>query len=60
MTLNSDGSVDMFIRALASYARIEGMKADNKIREIQYNDAPLYGSTHFNEEADYLEMLWRR
>lgn len=57
-SLNSDGSVNLFIRALACYARIEAMKAENSMR-LANNQTPAYDEKSFAEEADFLEMLWR-
>lgn len=59
MSLNDDGSVDLFVRALASYARIEGMKAANTSATMRNEYIP-FTYDNFDHEASYLEMLWRR
>lgn len=58
MSLNQDGSVTLFIRALASYARVEAMKAENASRADK-GLAFAYSEADFFAEANYLEELWR-
>lgn len=41
---------------LAMQAEIEGMKAENLLRE-QNNESPAYGYNHFWEKAEDLRML---
>lgn len=41
---------------LAIQSEIEGMKADNMIRE-QNNESPAYGCQHFHDKAEELRMI---
>jgi len=44
------------VLAIAAYARIEAMKAENAQRFVA-GDSPAYGEEHFNIEAEYLQSI---
>jgi hypothetical protein len=59
MTLDSDGSVTICVRALASFARIQQMTVANAAAIIKKEEIP-FTSDHFGYEAEFLDMLWRK
>lgn len=52
----TDTAVKRLARVLAIQAEIEGMKIENKIREMK-NEAPAYNEGHFQERAAELNQL---
>ena len=48
--------VGILAAIFAAQARIEGMKAENSLRECQGN-SPAYGEDAFNHEAAFLQHL---
>lgn len=54
----SDHTVRILGLILASYARVEAMKAENAFR-MACGNSPAYGEDAFNIEANHIESLAR-
>ena len=54
----TDNSIILLARISACNARIEGMKAENKLREL-HGTTPAYSEAGFMDEANEIERLWR-